>query len=534
MKPLNHFQVSLLISLTAIFMQSNVMAAANFQFIQHASLIGHNAGADGLWGTADDDNPAFGNTTTGSASYAYATGVFINYYSGSFSLATPLRHPGSSTFESMSTSAENGRIGSLKLSALRTLTYTGRQTFVSAGTTSSSSGDFSFSGVAGFFIINRSGFDDPSVFGNANITAHFNLMKTLVPANWTVITFEFQAIDGNYPANGENASSFSTDADAIPDFINVADSNGDGKSDIFWRNSVTNENKIYIMNGSNVTSEANISIPATAAAGWEVVGNGDFNGDVITDILWRNSATGQNHISLMNGSTIPGSAALNIPALTSSQWKIAGVGDFNNDGNPDIFWHHDNGENRITFMNGTNPTSTVVVNTIADTNWKVAGIADINNDGNDDVLWRNDVNRRVWLYLMNGSAISNGAGSGEHVAFTSDNWDIEGFGDFDSDGRGDILWRHNTNGRVWMYLMNGSAVLNGSSEAPGQHVDFSGLDWDIQAVGDYNGDGTQDIFWRNSVDGRNHMFLMSGATVLQVGGVSVNPLVDLNWSAESP
>ncbi len=374
--------------------------------------------------------------------------------------------------------------------------------------------------------------------GNNAIYENSTVLAIATPASWQDNAITTTVRQGTFQV-GETAYLFVIDENGnvstgYPFTFRPAskiqnDFNGDGKSDIFWRHDLSNNNKIYLMNSSSVSSEANVSITTTAAAGWEAVGSGDFNDDARTDILWRHSGAGQNHISLMNGTATPSGVDLNIPALADTQWKIAGVGDFDDDGNNDIFWHHDGGENRITFMNGTGETSTVTVNTISDTNWKVAGIADLNNDGKDDVLWRNNINRRVWLYLMNGSNISNGSGAGEHVAFTSDSWDIEGVGDFDNNGRGDILWRHNTNGRVWMYLMNGPAVSNGNTVAPGEHVAFTGLDWEINAIGDYNGDGKQDIFWRNNTYGWNHLYLMNGATLSPAGGIGVNTLSDLNW-----
>ncbi len=310
------------------------------------------------------------------------------------------------------------------------------------------------------------------------------------------------------------------------------DYDGDGKSDILWRHVVSNGNKLYLMNADSITTDTDISIFSTDPA-WESILGGDFNNDDKADILWRHSTSGLNHISLMNGTATPTEADLAIPALVDTQWKISGIGDFDDDGNDDLFWHHDDGENRITFMNGTTESTTSVVNTISDPLWKVAGIADFDQDGRDDVLWRHSGNKRIWLYLMNGNVISNGGGSGEHVVFTSENWDVNGVGDFNADGKGDILWRHNLNGRVWMYFMNGKTITNqtvtNSVTSPGEHVAFTGLDWDIKAIGDYNGDGKQDIFWRNNVHGWNHMYLMNGATLSPTGGVGVNTLSDLNW-----
>ena len=35
-------------------------------------------------------------------------------------------------------------------------------------------------------------------------------------------------------------------------------------------------------------------------------------------------------------------------------------------------------------------------------------------------------------------------------------YDIVGTGDFDGDGKSDILWRHTTLGDVWIWLMDGA------------------------------------------------------------------------------
>ena len=41
-------------------------------------------------------------------------------------------------------------------------------------------------------------------------------------------------------------------------------------------------------------------------------------------------------------------------------------------------------------------------------------------------------------------------------------WKIAGVGDFDGDGKADILWRNTSTGQSSVYLMNGTAVLIGA------------------------------------------------------------------------
>jgi hypothetical protein len=81
---------------------------------------------------------------------------------------------------------------------------------------------------------------------------------------------------------------------------------------------------------------------------WSVAGTGDFNGDRMGDILWRDS-TGNTAIWLMNGLQILQTGGLgNIPTT----WSVAGTGDFNGDGNSDILWIDTSDDVAIWLMNG--------------------------------------------------------------------------------------------------------------------------------------------------------------------------------------
>ncbi|WP_182668204.1 FG-GAP-like repeat-containing protein [Marilutibacter penaei] len=116
---------------------------------------------------------------------------------------------------------------------------------------------------------------------------------------------------------------------------------------------------------------------------------------------------------------------------------------------------------------------------------------DFDGDGRSDVLWRHTVegwnsiwkkaNPTEYQYL---SEVSNV------------DWKIAGIADFDGDGKDDILWRNVRNGRNTIWRSADSAM-----QTPLTTV--SNLDWEPVAVADFDADGRADIFWRNARNGRN-------------------------------
>ena len=91
------------------------------------------------------------------------------------------------------------------------------------------------------------------------------------------------------------------------------------------------------MYGTTIVSAAGIG---TLASDWLIAGTGDFNADGKSDILWRNTTTGQVAMYFMNG-TIPTSGAS--PGLIPTTWTIAATGDFNADGKSNLLWRDNSG-----------------------------------------------------------------------------------------------------------------------------------------------------------------------------------------------
>jgi hypothetical protein len=98
------------------------------------------------------------------------------------------------------------------------------------------------------------------------------------------------------------------------------------------------------------------------------VGTGDFNGDGKTDILWRNS-DGTVGLWLMNGAQVISTTSFGI---LPASWSIFETGDFNGDGKSDILWRNSDGTVGLWFMNGTQVVSTSSFGVLP-TSWTIQG-----------------------------------------------------------------------------------------------------------------------------------------------------------------
>jgi hypothetical protein len=307
------------------------------------------------------------------------------------------------------------------------------------------------------------------------------------------------------------------------------DFNADGSSDVLWRDTSGNV-AMWEMNGTSVLNP-NAAGVGNVPTTWSILGQRDFDGDGYSDILWHDTS-GNVAIWLMNGKTVsnPNTAGVGNVATT---WSIVGTGDFNGDSYGDILWHDASGDVAIWLMNGTtvmNPNNAGLGN-VAPV-WQIAGTGDFNADSQDDILWRNTSTGDVAIWLLsclNGTTVEsfvhvlnpNTAGVG-NVATT---WSVVGTGDFNGDGKVDILWR-DTSGNVAIWLMNGTTILNPNTAGVGKIP----TTWSVVGTGDYNNDGTADILWRDT-SGNVAIWEMNGTTVLNPNTAGVGN-VPTTWTIQ--
>jgi hypothetical protein len=77
-------------------------------------------------------------------------------------------------------------------------------------------------------------------------------------------------------------------------------------------------------------------------------------------------------------------------------------------------------------------------------------------------------------------------------------------------------------GENYIWYMDGVTTVGGD-----YLLTVMDMTWQIVGTGNFNGDGKPDIIWRNSVTGENYIWYMDGVT--RIGGDYLLTVTDLNW-----
>jgi hypothetical protein len=155
--------------------------------------------------------------------------------------------------------------------------------------------------------------------------------------------------------------------------MGIADFNGDGHPDVIWQDQVSGWAQIWFMggpHGTDVTGAVNL----TARNTWRIAGTGDFNADGAPDVVWQDPLSGAVQVWYLGGAQ--GNIVTDAANLVnSSSLKAAAIADFDGDGYPDVVWQNPvSGASQVWFLGGFRGLTTRFTAPMSGANsWRIMG-----------------------------------------------------------------------------------------------------------------------------------------------------------------
>ncbi|KDN20888.1 integrin [Amycolatopsis rifamycinica] len=272
----------------------------------------------------------------------------------------------------------------------------------------------------------------------------------------------------------------------------VSDFTGDGKDDIatFTRGTAGD---VFVA-GSDGTKFDGTSVlwHDRFSIGSEIPLSGDFDGDGKADVATFARGTGADvYVALSDGGKFTGNGVLWHDYFAPNN-EIPAVGDFNGDGKDDIatFTRGAAADVYVALSDGTKFVGNELKwHDYFAPNDETPTIGDFNGDGKDDIAtFTRGTTGDVYVALSDGTKFV-----GNEVKWHDDfayNAEIPAVGDFNGDGKDDIaVFARGTGADVYVALSDGSR-FTGSGVL---WHDYFAYGDEIPGVGDFDGDGKDDI-----------------------------------------
>ena len=179
---------------------------------------------------------------------------------------------------------------------------------------------------------------------------------------------------------------------------------------MYWQHQVTGAVAIWYMSGPTLTKAEALS-GSVSDPQWKVRAVADLDRDGFPDLIWQHAGTGHLAVWFTAYAQVRRAHALSPGQVPDVNWRIAGAGDVNGDGHPDLFWHHaSSGQVAVWMMQGGSllRAETLATGGVADTNWQLRGVGYVDGNQTPDLIWQNTTTLQVAVWLMNGLSMREG------------------------------------------------------------------------------------------------------------------------------
>ena len=242
---------------------------------------------------------------------------------------------------------------------------------------------------------------------------------------------------------------------------------------------------------------------------------GDHNRDGIADLTFFNPSTRRIVFSYLDGTTVSES----LPAIDAvgNGWLPIAQADLDGDGESDFILR--NATTRQTYgwlMDGTAIASSAEIGYALPTNVQFLTMADVDgDDDDDDIVWIDNTDKKIYAWRLAGTVLVGGGLIGNSTGTV-----FAGAGDIDADGDDDFMFRNTTSGFTFCWVIQDGSLSEYTQAAGGATL---GSEYQGRGMADANGDGTDDLFWRNSTTGALYCWYMDGTDQIGGGLVGYNP-----------
>lgn len=218
------------------------------------------------------------------------------------------------------------------------------------------------------------------------------------------------------------------------------------RSDVVINDPATGEYRVWRLDNNTLGLRTNL-LPAGTLPGFSLFGVRDFNSDGSADLLFHDVDRNL-RIGLGIGDVVQRFVAPTVDQI--AVFAVQTAGDVDDSGSPSIVYQRTtNGQIRYARFTDTAYRSSVNYPINPGVQWRAVGVADFNGDGLNEILLYNATLRQF-------RAISPSAGTlsfAEAVPGTEEFVDV---GDFNGDGKPDLLLWDAADRRLILWIMNGT------------------------------------------------------------------------------